>query len=879
MTKKLSRARQLLSLFLSFAMVLTLLVPAMAWAAPGEEEGEGGTSATGYTISIYPNDHTYTPPKEEGSEETVEEIALKSRFLAYAIFAGELNGTVAGDNVNKQPKASQLGNIVWGSGIKAGDNGKGYSDLLAALCNDTTTLKDLGLTAEVSENFKNLNKKYEKSHEEINGDSGVTTTTTVYDFQVIETTTLGQLFTRALQMEGYTLKDASNDITGEYDEVSSVEAGTSGDTGLKKSAAYIAGVISKVNEDSGTASPSNNNSKLANAFANIVAKHSDATKENGKVYTYLSNEYTTSTWVYNGEGNEAIDGAHWEISGLSRAGYYLIIDTYNNLNPDLTTELDEISDYMLAVLDDQDIYLKSNAADVKKTVDNTENANGILTTEGDNAVSAEVGDTVTFHLTGTLSENFPNYSFYKFIFHDTLSKGLTFNADSIKVYAVDTRAGVAENEIKKYEILAKDTEVTLVKDGTDSEYKVLEKEGYTLTTGTDDDGNATIDIAFADLMLVKYLNVTNEENISFDKINIEDNSWEIRVEYTATVNKDAAVINPDDDKFTSNLNKVKLEYSNDVNDEGSTGTTTEKTVYVHVFGLNMLKTDGVSASALSGAQFSLTKKVTEYIIVDANGANSENVTPEQLAEILGVTTEDINPATLADTYKDSEKTFSTGNYPDCAAKYKNYYIKGTTETTYYALFTKTEGGDYIIDRWIKATTVEDFIDTAQEWTWGNNITYTNGNTLGLTATDTGDYYLSITTTDKAIKIKGLDEGEYILTEEFTPAGYDTMKPVTLVIKREIGDDGTLTSLTIQHKVPDNMERNDVLLADAQSEVINKEVTSTEGYIDVTLKNMPSGYLPGTGGLGTVLFYTGGAVMLAIGGLYILRRKRRNASAI
>lgn len=49
------------------------------------------------------------------------------------------------------------------------------------------------------------------------------------------------------------------------------------------------------------------------------------------------------------------------------------------------------------------------------------------------AADYDIGDIVPFELTGTLPSNYADYKTYKYVFHDTLSEGLTYKEDA-KVY-------------------------------------------------------------------------------------------------------------------------------------------------------------------------------------------------------------------------------------------------------------------------------------------------------------------------------------------------------------------------------------------------------------------------------------------------------------
>ena len=96
--------------------------------------------------------------------------------------------------------------------------------------------------------------------------------------------------------------------------------------------------------------------------------------------------------------------------------------------------------------------MKSTFPTVEKTVeDNNDNTNG----DGANG-SAQVGDTVTFKLETTITD-LSDFDAYRLAFVDELSDGLTYVADSVKVYYLKGGTG----ELSQGEVLVKDTHYTV----------------------------------------------------------------------------------------------------------------------------------------------------------------------------------------------------------------------------------------------------------------------------------------------------------------------------------------------------------------------------------------------------------------------------------
>lgn len=792
MTKITCQTKRFLSLLMTLAMMLTLLVPTTAVAAGG------------YDITIQPNDYTLTPENVPADEKT----ALAQRFTAYEIFKGVLSDLTPSQG--GAPNQGQLADVEWGSGIKAA----AYSDLLIALTEINNPLNGtdgLGITGSLND----LAAKYDTT-----------------GFALSSDTTLGALFKRALEKADYGF--STGQVTPPADGI------------LADSAAVIAVVISELND----LTSNKNNAALANAFAKVLAKTTTVTNDGDPQTTTATYDFLDtqkgdqSKWTpANG------DKGHWTID-VPDAGYYLVLDGYSG-SPDQ----DEISKYILAVFGQQTIQIKSDAANVEKDIvlDNDTLAKG---------TSEEIGETVTFRLTGELPENYEGYNTFTYKFMDHMSKGLTLNENSIRVYAVKpgtpaTTGGNGEETPAVpdtwYELADVTGQAT-----TDTGYTV-EKKDRDAANNKDEE----FTVSFTDMKKVTNGKLVQDGSTATDDTTITiTKDWKIIVEYTATVTPDAVVVDPagewtgDDGR---NYNNVRLEYSNDVNDSSSTARTPVRTVYVYIYGENVDKVDGTkddqTQNALAGAGFALKKTVKEdndnvvyYAVFEKN--SSEEVLKDQ--------------------------TFTIGG-----KEIENQNVKVTTYT-------------YTLVGWVAASELDadgklaPFPKSDKTWV-SDTVSGAEMNTeglkkLGVFKNDAEKkYYLAFETVhtdifdanaDKAgedpayeqeiLLIQGLEDGTYTFTEKLTPFGYDTMKDVEFTVNETIDNNGNLTELGANAT---DTTRNDAIFT----------AESTSGNILTTLKNMPSGYLPGTGGMGTVLFYIGGVIMLALGALYILRRRNRRAA--
>lgn len=261
-------------------------------------------------------------------------------------------------------------------------------------------------------------------------------------------------------------------------------------------------------------------------------------------------------------------------------GYYLIVDETENLGAGQAT-----NPALLEVVGAVTITPKTKDVTVGKQVkDNGENEG-----YGESA-DYSIGDNVPFRLFAQVP-SMNHYDKYEFKFHDTLSNGLTFNNDSVKVYAVEAKT--VENEITYDENqinednLIPNTFYNIVYPGVEGE-----EPGNT--------NNQKFSVEFNDLKTV--------EKVTAGKY--------IVIEYTAKLNSDATIGN------IPNTNEVILEYSNNPN-AGGTGNTDKKEVYVYTFTLNGEKRDGNNADTkLSNAKFIISRTVNDqaqYANVGSNG--------------------------------------------------------------------------------------------------------------------------------------------------------------------------------------------------------------------------------------------------------------------
>ena len=233
------------------------------------------------------------------------------------------------------------------------------------------------------------------------------------------------------------------------------------------------------------------------------------------------------------------------------AGYYLIKDK----NDSLDGVADAYTLYIVKIVGDVNFTVKSDVPSMEKKIKDTDDTKG-TTSDWQDSADYDIGDAVQFKLEGTVATNYDKYNTYYYAFHDIEEAGLTFNKDSVKVY------------VDNVEI----------------------NSNFEVKTNTSD--GCSFEIVFADLKKIESVKAGSQ----------------IRVEYTSTLNENAVLGNH------GNLNKAKLEFSNNPNQEQGgtpeTGKTPWDNVIVFTYKVVINKVDENNAP-LTGAEFTLSKKLAD----------------------------------------------------------------------------------------------------------------------------------------------------------------------------------------------------------------------------------------------------------------------------
>ena len=334
------------------------------------------------------------------------------------------------------------------------------------------------------------------------------------------------------------------------------------------------------------------------------------------------------------------------IDGLA-PGYYLVKDAYGSLNG----ANDAYTQYIVKVVKDVEAEPKSSVPQIEKKVKDINDSTDANYSAWQDSADHDIGDDVPFQLTATLANNVEAYNTYKIVFHDTMSKGLTF--EKITKVTVDGK------------------EITA---------------GYVVDTVVNADGTTSLTITFANV-----------------KAQGGTDSSKVVVEYTATLNENANI------GATGNPNVVYLEYSNNPNwdadgdgkpdepgtpgtpgepggeePEEPTGKTPEDKVIVFTFKVVVNKVDENNA-ALAGAGFTLFKldnKTGDYVQI------GDELTGDQMTQFVWKGLDDGNYKLVETTTPAGYNTIAPIEFTISAEHNLTWESEAQT-----AILTKLEGGD------------------------------------------------------------------------------------------------------------------------------------------------------------------------------------------
>jgi fimbrial isopeptide formation D2 family protein/LPXTG-motif cell wall-anchored protein len=237
------------------------------------------------------------------------------------------------------------------------------------------------------------------------------------------------------------------------------------------------------------------------------------------------------------------------IDGLA-AGYYLVKDQDGTQ----AGKSDAYTKFIIQVVGNATADVKSGVPTVEKKVMDKNDSMG-KTSDWQDSADYDIEDDVPFQITGTMPSNIDAYTTYKYVFTDTMSKGLTYTANNAKIKIGE-------------------------KDVTSS---------FTETMTTDADGKTVVTWSCGNLKGI--------DGVTLNK------DTKVVVTYSAKLNKDAVI------GSAGNPNEVNLTYSNNPNKggDGETGKTPDDKNIVFTYKVVVNKVDQDKKS-LAGAAFKLEKK-------------------------------------------------------------------------------------------------------------------------------------------------------------------------------------------------------------------------------------------------------------------------------
>lgn len=285
-------------------------------------------------------------------------------------------------------------------------------------------------------------------------------------------------------------------------------------------------------------------------------------------------------------GNSLKVGDSWTRPSTYGDGYYLFVsDGLTDTNKPNTG-----TSPIFAIVggDPVTVTEKTSIPTIDKKIlnDSGEKEGGYTAQDGwKNFADSQVGQEISYKLTGTIADNYATYDSYSYKFTDTLTKGLTY-AGALEVYALNGQS-----------------------------YTKINENSYTVAEPAED--NNVLTVTFNNKGL-KSATAANDN----DTLNI-DASTNIVVFYKAKLNSKASY------KAAGNKNEVYLEYSNNPMAEGS-GKSESKVVTDHVFRLDVTKVDSVDSGKKLKAGFKVkvvanedTASVDKWLKQDGSLTNLE----------------------------------------------------------------------------------------------------------------------------------------------------------------------------------------------------------------------------------------------------------------
>lgn len=269
--------------------------------------------------------------------------------------------------------------------------------------------------------------------------------------------------------------------------------------------------------------------------------------------------------------SDIVAGTPWAPDDENGSGYYLFLTNGDSLdagnkNTGTSPIFAVVGGKAVTVTEKTSIPTVNKQILAATSADPTKLENGWA-----GVANSQIGQEVTYKLTGSVADNYATYDSYAYKFTDVLSSGLDYVDGSVDVYALN---------------------------GTT--YTKIKEENYSVTNA---------DASSSNTLTVEFKVGGGDKGLK--DVQGVDADTQIVVFYRAKLNKNAVTGNGDSEGKKGNYNTVKLEYSNNPSTEG-TGTSVESGAGDFTFKLNLNKVDQGTEKGLKGAVFTI-KSNNKYV--------------------------------------------------------------------------------------------------------------------------------------------------------------------------------------------------------------------------------------------------------------------------
>lgn len=495
-------------------------------------------------------------------------------------------------------------------------------------------------------------------------------------------------------------------------------------------------------------------------------------------------------------------------------GYYVIADTtaYDPNDPD-----DPDSDYVVAAVA---LNTTNPEAEVSAKIGQPTVTKSFNDATKSKAKSFDIDKPIQYRIEAKIPEDVTGYETYTYIITDVLSEGLTMidgTVDGVNMDpVVEIYNSVTANDLAS-DVPLQDNNVTVKltpdETGTQHDYS------YTKTApATEGEGKTTLKFDFH-----KILQYVREDGYGGKYIVIT---------YWAKLNGKAVIAS------TGNPNDVHLTYSNNPNQSGSGNPSTTDTpdhkVTAFTFEINVDKVDGDVAAKNAAIAAAKAKKEagTEELSEEEEKLAALDESKAALAGVefkLFKLADNENPSTSDKLYAKVEDLSASGN-----------------------ISTNVDSG------------------SADAITWTHMV----GTTETINDKDYGTTF--VTDSNGKINITGLEAGTYYL-EEITPlAGYNLIDGYVKIVITDsytVNDStGVITDKTFT--LTQSIVSTD-FTTEKNSTTLDPNPSEGSDFV-VTVANNGGELLPGTGGLGTKLLYSFGAIILLAAAVFLATNRRMRA---